>query len=166
MINDIVILWYYVIQPLTEFIFIFPGGYPLPRLVWSSNPEDPESHPIDTTYELTSTSDATQNALVVKTLSRDLYKKTFWCLASNNNVTQPSSTNVTVDLKCKSSLTFNVYRTTGGIPLVHKCDIQILVLCFDIHQTLLNAFLWTTLQRTTKFFDTKQDSSVSVVGRR
>ena len=114
--------FYYVIQPLTEFIFIFPGGYPLPRLLWYSNPEDPESHPIDTTYELTSTSDATQNALVVKTLSRDLYKKTFWCLASNNNVTQPSSTNVTVDLKCKSSLTFNLYRWHPISPQVWYSD--------------------------------------------
>jgi hypothetical protein len=76
-------------------------GYPLPRLFWYSNPEDPESPAIDTTYELTSTSDATQNALVVKTLSRDFFRKTFWCLANNNNVTQPASTNVTVDLKCE-----------------------------------------------------------------
>jgi len=79
----------------------FPTGFPLPRLIWYANPDDPESQPIDTTFELTSTSDATQNALVIKTLTREFYRKTFWCLASNNNVTEAASTNVTVDLKRK-----------------------------------------------------------------
>jgi hypothetical protein len=71
----------------------------LPRLFWYSNPEDPESVPIDTTFELTSTLDATQNALVVKALTREFYRKMFWCLANNNNVTQPAASSITIDMK-------------------------------------------------------------------
>ena len=75
----------------------------MPRLFWHTNPEDPESHPVDTTFEATPSNDATQNALVIKTLSRDFYRKSFWCLADNNNVTQPASTDVTIDMKRESS---------------------------------------------------------------
>ncbi len=48
----------------TQQLILISGGFPLPRLIWHSNPEDPESHPVDTTFELTPSNDATQNALV------------------------------------------------------------------------------------------------------
>ena len=81
--------------------FLLPGGFPRPRLLWFTNPDDPESHPIDTTFELTPSHDATQNALVVKSLTRDYFRRTFWCLADNNNVTAPAATNVTIEMKRK-----------------------------------------------------------------
>ena len=54
---------------------------------------------VDPTFETTPEGDATRNTLTVKDLGRDYFGSTFTCLASNNNVTEPVNTNVTIDMR-------------------------------------------------------------------
>ena len=54
---------------------------------------------VDPTFETTPEGDATRNTLMVKDLGRVYFGSTFTCLASNNNVTGPVNTNVTIDMR-------------------------------------------------------------------
>ena len=80
----------------------FSLGYPLPHLIWTAK-RDLEGgvEVVDPTFETTPEGDATKNTLIVKDLSRNYFGSTFTCLASNNNVTEPVATNVTIDMRCK-----------------------------------------------------------------
>lgn len=69
------------------------SGYPLPQLVWYSSDGDV----VDDIY---STSDKeVQNTLKIDPLTKKHFGEKFLCRASNNNVTQPATANVTIDMR-------------------------------------------------------------------
>ena len=43
----------------------------------------------------------TENSIIIPVLTRDYFGKSYRCEAENNNVTQPASTNITIDMRCK-----------------------------------------------------------------
>ena len=76
-------------------------GYPLPKLVWYTS--DSEQGGIvtiaDSSYD--TLGGATRNTLSIARLERSHFGQTFSCQAMNNNVTDPVTTNVTIDMRRK-----------------------------------------------------------------
>lgn len=77
-------------------LFCLVLGDPLPQVTWWR-----DSHLIDSSYE-GSYSRTVQNGLSIKNLSRAELGAQLTCQASNNNLSLPVSTRVTIDMKCKS----------------------------------------------------------------
>lgn len=73
------------------------GGKPRPTLTWWR-----ESVLLDDSYEITG-SGTTRNELEIQALQRHDLMAVFSCQASNNNISAPVYSQVTVDLNCKSS---------------------------------------------------------------
>ncbi len=85
-------------QTLIACLLIPILGDPTPELTWWR-----DSHLIDTSFESTF-SGTVQNTLSVPQISREDLGATLSCQASNNNVSTPASSKVTIDLKCKKHL--------------------------------------------------------------
>ena len=94
-------------------------GYPLPRLAWFTL-EDKSKQLVDSSFE--NGGNSTQNTLFIKTLVRTHFGKTFTCLASNNNATQPVATNVTIDMRRK--LINMKLIITGPFPIEKETQIK------------------------------------------
>ena len=77
------------------FIPIFCAGDPSPQVTWWR-----DSHLIDSSYEA-SYSRTVQNGLSLKDLSRAELGAQLTCQASNNNLSLPVSSRVTIDMKCE-----------------------------------------------------------------
>uniref|UniRef100_T1J7V3 Ig-like domain-containing protein n=1 Tax=Strigamia maritima TaxID=126957 RepID=T1J7V3_STRMM len=71
------------------------GGRPPPRVTWWR-----EDQLLDDSYEVTSLG-IVRNDLIVSTLTRQDFNAVFVCKASNNNITEPAFTSVTVDMNLK-----------------------------------------------------------------
>lgn len=71
------------------------GGKPRPSLTWWR-----ESVLLDDSYEVTATG-TTRNELEIQALQRHDLMAVFSCQASNNNISAPVYSQVTVDLNCK-----------------------------------------------------------------
>lgn len=71
------------------------GGKPRPSLTWWR-----ESVLLDDDYEVT-TKGSVRNELEIQSLQRHDLMAVFTCQASNNNISIPASSSVTVDLNCK-----------------------------------------------------------------
>lgn len=71
------------------------GGRPPPQVTWWR-----DSMLLDNSYEVTSLG-IVRNDLVIQSLSRNDFNAVFTCQGSNNNITQPASTNITVDMNLK-----------------------------------------------------------------
>ena len=71
------------------------GGKPRPSLTWWR-----ESALLDDSYEISS-SGVLRNQLEIVSLQRHDLMAVFTCQASNNNISAPISSSVTVDLNCK-----------------------------------------------------------------
>lgn len=72
------------------------GGKPRPSLTWWR-----ESALLDDSYDI-SGSGVMQNQLEIMSLQRHDLMAVFTCQASNNNISAPVSSSVTVDLNCES----------------------------------------------------------------
>ena len=85
--------------------FCLQLGYPLPKLVWQTTDNEKGNDGsntvtiADSTYEISGGD--TRNTLSISRLKRSHFGQTFACLATNNNVTEPVSTNVTIDMRRK-----------------------------------------------------------------
>ena len=73
---------------------ILPAGDPLPRVTWWR-----DAHLIDSSNG--SYSRTVQNGLRLDNVSRAELGAQLTCQASNNNISLPVSTRVTVDMKCE-----------------------------------------------------------------
>ena len=67
----------------------------MPQVTWWR-----DSHLIDSSFEKTF-STTVQNTLSVPQVTREDLGATLTCQASNNNISAPASSRVTIDLKCK-----------------------------------------------------------------
>eukprot|EP00094_Tigriopus_californicus_P006982 TCALIF_06722-PB protein Name:"Similar to Nphs1 Nephrin (Rattus norvegicus)" AED:0.15 eAED:0.15 QI:0/0.73/0.56/0.93/0.46/0.5/16/48/873 len=76
---------------------IASGGDPVPQVTWWR-----DSHLLDSSYE-TTFSQTVQNTLTIDKVSRKDLGAILTCQASNNNISIPVSTRVTVDLKFRPS---------------------------------------------------------------
>ena len=80
-------------------------GYPLPKLAWYTTSDNEQQGgsgnviAVDSSYD--TMGGATRNTLSIARLQRSHFGQTFACLATNNNVTQPVATNVTIDVRRK-----------------------------------------------------------------
>ena len=76
-------------------IFFLLKGQPMPQVSWWR-----DSHLIDSSFEKTF-GRTVQNTLSVPQVSREDLGAMLTCQASNNNISAPASSRVTIDLKCK-----------------------------------------------------------------
>lgn len=53
-----------------------------------------------------------KNQLVISRLSREHLNSVFTCQASNNNISQPVSTSLTVEIHCKFDKYYNILSST------------------------------------------------------
>ena len=72
------------------------GGKPAPSVTWWR-----ESVLLDDTYEQTVSGNAIRNELELPSLQRHDLMAVFTCQASNNNISMPTYSTVSVDLNCK-----------------------------------------------------------------
>ncbi|GIY48379.1 ig-like domain-containing protein [Caerostris darwini] len=72
------------------------GGKPPPSLTWWRGPSL-----IDDTYEVVTSSFLVRNELQLETLTRRDLMAEITCQASNNNVSAPAKSSVSLDLNCK-----------------------------------------------------------------
>ena len=84
---------YQQILPYTFFLLL--KGQPMPQVSWWR-----DSHLIDSSFEKTF-GRTVQNTLSVPQVSREDLGAMLTCQASNNNISAPASSRVTIDLKCK-----------------------------------------------------------------
>ena len=83
------------------------GGEPPPSVLWYR-----DNTIIDKTY-IANEKGAVQNTLTIQRLDRSDMGPRYRCLASNNNMTLPTQTWITLDIMCKSSRDFITDR--GGL---------------------------------------------------
>ena len=76
------------------------GGEPPPSVLWYR-----DNTIIDKTY-IANEKGAVQNTLTIQRLDRSDMGPRYRCLASNNNMTLPTQTWITLDIMCKSSSDF------------------------------------------------------------
>ena len=93
--------WSFFLKLINRIYPFLQLGYPLPKLVWYTS--DSEQGGIvtiaDSSYDILG--GATRNTLSIARLERSHFGQTFSCQAMNNNVTDPVTTNVTIDMRRK-----------------------------------------------------------------
>ena len=84
----------------SSFLFssLFFSGKPLPRLIWWR-----DGRVVDDTFTVSPSNGVVRNELWIPALERRDFNATLICQASNSNLTQPVSANVTIDMERKSS---------------------------------------------------------------
>ncbi|GFY52712.1 ig-like domain-containing protein [Trichonephila inaurata madagascariensis] len=78
------------------------GGKPPPTLTWWRGPAL-----IDDTFEVVTSSTLVRNELQLETLTRRDLMTEITCQASNNNVSAPIKSSVSLDLNCKLKFSFH-----------------------------------------------------------
>ena len=88
------------------------GGEPPPSVLWYR-----DNTIIDKTY-IANEKGAVQNTLTIQRLDRSDMGPRYRCLASNNNMTLPTQTWITLDIMCKFSVLIKLFILPFTVPIL------------------------------------------------